>query len=292
MRRRRLALAAALVAAPCAALAYVRTTTSTGAALAWRAGCPRLVVAGPAHPEISAARLRASLQRSAAAWTDGLAGCSGFRIDVQDGERRDAPIAFDRTNVVVWRLPGFCDDPDHADNEVCLAPNAAAVTTIFYYDRPGRPEDGELLDLDVQLNAARFDFADDGRPDRIDLDNTLTHELGHGIGLDHPCRTERGGVVPRDDQGLPVPPCFPTTDLPPEVLEATMYNFEAPGEVKKRDPLPAELDGLCAIYAGHDGTCAIERDDGCAAGGGGARPGAVVAALAALALAMRRRRRP
>jgi hypothetical protein len=52
-----------------------------------------------------------------------------------------------------------------------------------------------------------------------DLQNTLTHEVGHLLGLDHP----------------------------PEV-EATMYRRADVGETKKRDLHPDDIAGICTIY--------------------------------------------
>jgi uncharacterized protein (TIGR03382 family) len=100
-----------------------------------------------------------------------------------------------------------------------------------------------------------------------DLQNTLTHEVGHVVGLAHP----------------------PGPDT------ATMWEFANVAEISKRDLDPDDVAGLCAIYpAGAEPTtCAGTGGPGCApagcacgSGGGGAM------AIAALVLARLARRRP
>src|SRR5262249_30876577 len=162
-----------------------------------------------------------------------------------------------------WRAPGFCDDARNARDEVCLSPNAAAITTVFYYDKPGDERDGEMVGVDIEVNAAHFSFSDDGEPGKLDLENTMTHEFGHVLGLDHTCNSISGAVPPVDGSGNPVPPCFPLADLSAAVTSATMFNFEGPGETSKRVPQADETDGVCAIYAGHSRECE-SSDTGCA----------------------------
>lgn len=95
----------------------------------------------------------------------------------------------------------------------------------------------------------------------IDLQNTLTHEAGHFIGLAHPCELSLGNCTP----------AMQTT---------TMYPATTPGDVQKRTLSPDDIAGICAIYPSNGG--------GCGCGSGGA-PGAFAALLAVLALRPRRR---
>jgi uncharacterized protein (TIGR03382 family) len=100
----------------------------------------------------------------------------------------------------------------------------------------------------------------------IDLQNTLTHEAGHFLGLAHPCEVSQGNCKP-------------------EMATTTMYPATTPGDVEKRSLSPDDIAGVCDIYP---------SGGGCGCGSGGA-PGAMAALLAALALRPRRRaaaRRP
>ncbi|MEZ4437152.1 MAG: hypothetical protein R3F65_32555 [bacterium] len=47
--------------------------------------------------------------------------------------------------------------------------------------------DGQIIDADVLLNAARFRFSDTVTPDAWHRPTVLTHELGHALGLGHIC---------------------------------------------------------------------------------------------------------
>lgn len=85
----------------------------------------------------------------------------------------------------------------------------------------------------------------------MDLQNTVTHEVGHFLGLAH------SGVT-----------------------GATMSATTAPGELSKRDLAQDDVAGVCAIYPPGSGC-------GCAGGGGA---GALSVLLAALALRPRRGR--
>lgn len=98
----------------------------------------------------------------------------------------------------------------------------------------------------------------------IDLQNTLTHEIGHFIGLSHPC----------GDPGLPA------CSSDPGYVQTTMYPQTTAGDVAKRTLSPDDVAGLCAIYPASGG--------GCGCGSGGA-PGVVAALLAIVALRPRRR---
>ena len=44
---------------------------------------------------------------------------------------------------------------------------------------------GEIVHFDIEVNSEHFTWGTNGNTERHDLQNTLTHELGHVIGLDH-----------------------------------------------------------------------------------------------------------
>ncbi len=121
----------------------------------------------------------------------------------------------DNQNIVVFRH-GAPDDPLDA---WLHALGALAITTVTFESGTG-----ELLDADVEVNDAGFAFSacDPGAVGCIvtqDLKNTLTHEFGHVLGLDHP-------------------------DNP----EATMFASASQGDVSKRDLFVDDVAGLCALY--------------------------------------------
>jgi uncharacterized protein (TIGR03382 family) len=90
----------------------------------------------------------------------------------------------------------------------------------------------------------------------IDLQNTVTHEVGHFLGLAHT-----------------------------PVAGATMNATTAPREIAKRDLALDDVAGICAIYPSSGGGC------GCTGGGAGGAVSLALLAGAALALRPRRPRR-
>src|SRR5204862_6586571 len=78
-----------------------------------------------------------------------------------------------------------------------------------------------------------------------DLQNTLTHEFGHLLGLDHNCYGSADRSRGIDQNGHAVPDC---NRAPPAVQEATMYASVMRGDVARRDLSADDIDGVCAIY--------------------------------------------
>src|SRR4029079_13396771 len=119
---------------------------------------------------------------------------------------------------------GWCPDGTDAATAVtvdggpiCNAPSATAATTVF------ATADGNIVDGDIDLNTLTFSWAvldAQGSPsDKQDLQSVLTHEIGHLIGLDHPCWSGIGDRAV-DDAGNPVPSCY---DAPAAITDDTMY---------------------------------------------------------------------
>lgn len=149
-----------------------------------------------------------SIRESFQTWTQ--PDCAELRItfkgltDREDvGFTRGEP---DNANIVMWReqwpYPG--------------ARSAYALTSVTF-----SVNTGVISDADIELNGDLFTWSDEPRPAPTDVDvrNTLVHEVGHFIGLDHSPNTE-----------------------------ATMYAMAPEGEIKKRTLHEDDIAGVCAIY--------------------------------------------
>ncbi|MCY1034431.1 matrixin family metalloprotease [Corallococcus sp. BB11-1] len=234
------------------------------------------------------------------AWRAVSATCSDFRFIRGDDWRRTVDIGydeehpFDNYNVVTFRERN-CQDVAPAD-DVCWADEtcgnvyqcwAHGGATIALTTSSFSFKDGRVVDSDIELNAAEtawgptFFFTTVNGPPcgadgpaatcvAMDVQNTMTHEIGHVVGLDH-------------------------------VFSAgsTMEATASQGETSKRIIDAGSAAGFCAIYPrGLPPTqCRVPEDpglklvaegkgSGCGATAGG--PG--VAALLLWATALLRRR--
>jgi MYXO-CTERM domain-containing protein len=164
----------------------------------------------------------------------------------------DAPIGYNaggsNLNVVKW----FESDWPGLPGQLALT-----LTTVSC-------SSGQLRDADMLVNGvdASFTTAPVAGEGRSDIQNTITHEVGHVAGFAH------------------------SGDA-----ESTMYATASKDETKKRDLTTDDVQGLCDVYplgkepGGGDGGC-----DCRAAGGGSAARAPLVMLALGVALAVRRRR--
>lgn len=102
-------------------------------------------------------------------------------------------------------------------------PAAIAVTRNFYLaDNSSRA--GLIMDSDILLNGVHHQFTTTHETGKHDVQNIVTHEIGHFLGLGH--------------ETDPVDP------------EATMYAVAAPNELVKRTLKSSDLAGIHAAYGG------------------------------------------
>lgn len=107
------------------------------------------------------------------------------------------------------------------------ARNIQALTSVSY-----RPDNGEIADADIEMNSEYFAFgvvataADGGI---TDFANTLVHEVGHFLGLDHTTNVDFVGQAE-------------------EIPLATMYASALAGEVNKATLEADDIAGVCAAY--------------------------------------------
>ncbi|HVR00661.1 MAG TPA: hypothetical protein VMT47_00890 [Polyangia bacterium] len=304
----RLGLAASLVCAAFAASprveAYVRYKTTSGLGFFWPQTCvpvsvyPASMMDLSGNMDMTPDQIVHAATASAAAWSSATMGsgeptCTFLKINVTESSDPTPKAGLDYANILVFRTNSWCGPPDPSTGGCSYASEALAITSVFV-DK----SNGHIVDGDIEVNAKNFVWTDlDADPTgkgKQDLQNALTHEMGHLIGLDHTCFSP-GAPDPLDNNGKPVPSC---ENAPAAVQATTMFASAIPGDTAKRTLAPDDIQAVCDIYpvAMDPMKCPLKDEPppktGCAlapaAPGGGA---AVLTALAALALAARRRGR-
>lgn len=204
-----LAAAAALVTG--ATIPYVRSRTDRSApdgghCLGWPAGLLEFRENAAGAPRTGDAGFLA-MEKSLATWATPMKACGNLSLTM--GPRTTTrSVGFDdrkgaiNENVLLFRTR-LCPGLVPADDECIAADTCAnvydcwdfdrgtlAITTTTYNARTGR-----LYDADLEMNAAAYTFTTLDAPPctelgqsgcvATDVQNTVTHELGHALGLDH-----------------------------------------------------------------------------------------------------------
>lgn len=218
-----LLLGVALASAPASAFVRTRGCDATGEVcsdIAWPTNCASYLLDSSAGEVtgLSLARVIEEIDASFAAWDASAVACS-FMNFTSAGTAPNLSVAFDgdgnEDNIIVFIADGWTDLPGFHD------PSAIALTSVFF-----DPGSGTIVNADMEFNAdlfepvivGEFDGVDPDRPD-ADILNTMTHEAGHFLGLDHSA----------DDN-------------------ATMFFAADDAETLKRDLAQDDINGLCAIY--------------------------------------------
>jgi len=123
--------------------------------------------------------------------------------------------------------------PDHSDgvNAVYFDENWNQDPSLLALTYVWSTPQGEIIGFDLAVNATDHTWAIDGREDANDLLNTLSHEIGHALGIDHS----------------------------PEIAPATMYPSSPAGEVQKRDLHEDDVAAAVYLYGATD----TEESAGC-----------------------------
>jgi hypothetical protein len=254
------AVALALVVAPRAALAYARTRTEAGKAAAWRS--PRLVlhvpVIGPDRPvaELTSEEVLAASDAAVALWSHAQVDCTAAQLWTVADAPRGALVGNDKLNTLIFRDDSWSPTSFDEDGKPLgdYEPNQLALTSAFVR------ASGEIVDADIEINAFNHPtWVVSGDPitlleqGAIDLQNTLSHEVGHVLGFDHSCWDPVNGPQPLNGD-KPLTPCADD----PELAQATMAPTAPPGDVNKRVLHADDRRALCEVYPfDTGGGCAV-----------------------------------
>jgi hypothetical protein len=185
-----------------------------------------------APPHFSEAELAEEIERAMEAWRAPECGVAAPRFDRAQSETAEVG---DGTNTIAWVSEWEARGLDAS---------VPGYTDIAYR---GDETGWRIAEADILLNAEHFDW------EELSLQAVLTHELGHALGLDHPC--EEGGIGG-------VPACESADEA---TLASVMYPLY---DVTRARLGSDDVAGICYLYpAGEcDGGCGIREvciDDAC-----------------------------
>jgi len=233
-------LAAALLFAPSASVAhaYCRLTTEMptpgnncsqgGLGLAWRRQCISYSVMPPMHSDPSLDAVRNAVDTSFATWAAVTCPSSGQRIGLdlrQTEELAECATPQYNTHEPNANTILFLDDWAQRS----LPADAFGLTLVWH-----NPDTGEIYDADMQVNETlgTITICDKTCPQGgVDLQNVVTHEAGHFLGLGHS-----------------------------NVNGTTMSARATIGETSKRVLADDDKQGLCSIYAANPPTHCADGD--------------------------------
>jgi hypothetical protein len=302
-----LLLALALVAAPARALAWVQYHSDAGAPLSWPlTNCVPIVVYPKGFTQMPADEVATAATAAVDAWSEPLSACSYLELSLAVSDD-PSPLAIPLTHgAVVFRSEKWCwflEDGSCSNDPRDVAAhqsNTLMLTTIASNTRTG-----EIVMAATEVNAHDVRWADlaahpelqTNPPTIHDLQNGLTHELGHFIGLDHNCVADEPFPWPNDGTGKRAVSCVAADD---KIREATMFFMSNPGDLDKRTLAADDVAGLCGVYpvAKDPKTCTPPdgmihvhlKKSGCGCDVA-PTPGRLDVVLVALVLAARRRSR-
>lgn len=235
--------------------AYIRARTDvTDVPYFWHD--PRVILEMAVPPDgigISASDFRTASTAAVRAWSKSALSCTEAALQVAPDMVEDQLAKRDGHDRIILRTGAWCRDPVAMTD--CHDADLVALTTWFVRNNPGAPDDGQILEADIEVNTVDHSFAmiPSGTVsardylDHYDLTSALTHEAGHFLGLAHDCR-QPGEIVFVDQHGVAAPACGSSAAQTPAILDDTMYPVLNPVDVTQRTLAADDGQAACDIY--------------------------------------------
>lgn len=244
----------AVLTAPVSASAWCQMTTGTNGTFApnecdtvniplrWERSCIQYAVHRDGARDFTDEDTLRIVDTSFQSWMD--VRCDGTPLDLQvrrHEERSSCGQA--EYNTGGGNVNGIVFSEEWSDS---YDPRAFALTTVWH-----NTSSGEIYDSDIEVNEELVEYTECDAPEgcsdgRADLQNVLTHEIGHFFAMAH-------------------------SDIP----TSTMWWMADPGDVDKRILRTDDVEGICTIYppGSLPAACDFTERGGfsgeCGGGGGG-----------------------
>ncbi len=240
--------------------AYVRSRTQDSCKpVFWRQSCVYVQPDSAFVADMAGSDVERIIQKSISNWMTRTSG-SFVRLNYRGADGRKEVTYKDHLSVVIFRTGNrFCRPSADGNAQVCYDASAAAVTTVSYINKKDDPDDGLIVDADIELNSVNNQFVEIGKTlppadnrNQTDLENTLTHELGHLLGLDHTCRLSTDPSCLTDDKGQARQTCDAIdrqrllSPAAQTIYETSMFAIAPPKDVEKRTPKSDDVAGVVA----------------------------------------------
>ncbi|HSS38095.1 MAG TPA: hypothetical protein VLT58_04945, partial [Polyangia bacterium] len=183
-----LAIVLTATALPRPAAAYVRYYTERNAPFFW--AVPTIPITAYVRDfnqqTMTSDQVLGAVTAAAAAWSAAQNDCTYVTIQPWMSNDPTPRAANDAHNALIFRSTNWCQLAGDGSCEVEYDPLALAFT----WDTANR-NTGQIYDADIEVNLVDFQWADVTADPQLngnmDLQNAITHEMGHFLGLDHTC---------------------------------------------------------------------------------------------------------
>jgi hypothetical protein len=196
--------------------------------VAWQAESIALEMSTTGSP-LAASTLEAAAMTSADKWATGE--CLAPSLTITSGDFANAEAGDGRNSLQWvtsdWKGRGF-DVTAPAQTDVQFERNAEGLWRI--------------VEADIYLNADTFSWSDAPTEGHVTLEPVLLHELGHVLGLLHPCGDDAPSVPACNDD-----PAF-------DVVMNPAYSAE------RTAPTDDDLAGICVLYGQQVAGCKTDAD--------------------------------
>lgn len=185
--------------------------------------------------------LGVALAAAAERWNRALSVCRTPRLRA-NVQHLDAPVVRDDlVNSVVLHEKRWCP-PGSVQPDECYPSGLVGRTHLYPRLVEQSSADGELAGADVEVNGVGQSWLTESSPAaRLKLEAILLHELGHVLGLDHPCG-------PNSEYSRPG---RPIVDCDAQGLDSQVMQPSWPATPRGADmsPSAAEVAALCGLYS-------------------------------------------